>query len=160
MWEISENLHRAELTVQERSEHIAEWAVLCKHKAKVSQLATPLGGQQPKEAGVRKAAHELNLSKDQVSRANKIAAISPEAKAAARDAGIDDNQSKLLAAAIARRKEIYEELHPEAALGGDRKSNRQNGDLTTVQPERFTAATAKAAIQNALAEGRASSSHE
>jgi hypothetical protein len=28
LWEIAENLHRAELTVQERSEHVAEWVKL------------------------------------------------------------------------------------------------------------------------------------
>ena len=28
MWEIAENLHRADLTALERSEHVAEWAEL------------------------------------------------------------------------------------------------------------------------------------
>lgn len=97
--EISENLHRAELTVQERSEQIAEWADLCEQKAKVSQLVTPLGGHQPKESGVRKAAKELGLGAMDVSRAKQIASITPEAKAAAEKVGIDDNQSKLLAVA-------------------------------------------------------------
>ena len=53
--EIAENLHRAELTALERSTHIARWAELT--AAKVSQLATPaIGGDQPKEKGVRKVA--------------------------------------------------------------------------------------------------------
>ena len=30
---------------------------------------------------------------------------------------------------LARKKEIYEEQHPETKQGGDRKSNRQDGDL-------------------------------
>lgn len=38
LWGISENLHRADLTVQERAEHIAEWARLTGEKAK-AQLA-------------------------------------------------------------------------------------------------------------------------
>jgi ParB family chromosome partitioning protein len=42
-------------------------------------------------------------------------------------------------AAIARRKQIYEQLHPETAHGGNRKSSRQFGDL---KPKRFTKATA------------------
>jgi ParB/RepB/Spo0J family partition protein len=42
------------------------------------------------------------------------------------------------ASAIARRKEIYEKLHPETSHGGNRKSSRQFGDLKS---ERFTKAT-------------------
>lgn len=45
LWEIAENLHRAELTVQERAEHIAEWVRLTGEK--VAQLAPPSGGVQP-----------------------------------------------------------------------------------------------------------------
>jgi ParB/RepB/Spo0J family partition protein len=50
------------------------------------------------------------------------------------------------AIAIARRKAIYEALHPETAHGGDRKSSRQVGDLN--DPERFTKATADAIGQS------------
>lgn len=46
------------------------------------------------------------------------------------------------AAAVARRKAIYEALHPATAHGGDRKSSRQLGDLK--EPERFTKATSDA----------------
>jgi hypothetical protein len=47
---------------------------------------------------------------------------------------------------MARRKRIYEALHPETAHGGDRKSSRQVGDLKQDKPksERFAKATAKA----------------
>jgi ParB family transcriptional regulator, chromosome partitioning protein len=41
--------------------------------------------------------------------------------------------------AVDRRKQIYEQLHPETAHGGNRKSSRRFGDL---KPERFTKATA------------------
>lgn len=60
------------------------------------------------------------------------------------------------AGAVARRKELYEQLHPQAAHGGSRKSTRQNGDL---KPERFTKLTAAAtgrserAIQRAATRG-------
>ena len=40
----------------------------------------------------------------------------------------------------ARRKAIYEELHPETAHGGDHKSSRKVCDLN--EAERFTASTA------------------
>ena len=63
------------------------------------------------------------------------------------------------ASAIARRKSIYEAMHPETKHGGDRRSD-QVGDLHT-RSERFTSATADAtgrdesAIRRAAARGRA-----
>jgi hypothetical protein len=42
LWEIAENLHRAELSTLERSDQIAEWVRLAEEK--VAQLAPPLGG--------------------------------------------------------------------------------------------------------------------
>lgn len=96
MWEISENLHRAELSAVQRSEQVARWVELA---AKGAQLAQPSGGKQPKEAGVSKAARELNIDRTEVQRAVKIAGLTPEAKAVAAERGLDDNQSALLAAA-------------------------------------------------------------
>lgn len=95
--EISENLHRNELTVQERSEQITEWVELVGRRAVVSaQLGQKLG--RP-ESGDSKAARDLNLTRQQIQRAKAIASTTPEAKAAAKAAGIDDNQKKLLAVA-------------------------------------------------------------
>ncbi|MDE2582761.1 MAG: ParB N-terminal domain-containing protein [Rhodospirillales bacterium] len=126
LWEIAENLHRAELTAQERAEHIAEWVRL--RGEKVGQLIPP-GGRQPNDQGIRKAARELPVAGDtdeakrkNVERAVKIAAIAPEAKEAARAAGLDDNQSALLAVAraapaeqIAKVAEIAERRAVEPA---------------------------------------------
>ncbi len=102
--EISENLHRSELTVQERSDQIAEWAELVEQKDQFAQLAQieskrADGRGHRTEGGNSKAARDLGLDRDQVRRAKQIASITPEAKAAAEKAGIDDNQSKLLAVA-------------------------------------------------------------
>jgi hypothetical protein len=63
--------------------------------AKVGQVDPPSGGAQPAEKGVRKVARELNLGRKDVKRAVKVASISPEAKQAALDAGLDDNRTAL-----------------------------------------------------------------
>lgn len=85
LWEISENLHRAELSAVERAEHIDEWRRLT--EAKVSQVATPAGGRQPREAGIRKTAEALGVSKDAVARAAKIAALPEPVRQQAREEG-------------------------------------------------------------------------
>jgi ParB family chromosome partitioning protein len=95
--EIAENLHRCELTTLERDTQIGRWADLT--TAKVGQVDPPAGGAQPAEKGVRKVARGLNLERKDVERAVKVASISPEAKQAARDAGLDDNRKALLAVA-------------------------------------------------------------
>lgn len=100
LWEIAENLHRSELTVQERADHVAEWVRLTDEKVKGGQVAHP-GGQQPHEAGVSKAAKDLGIDRRQARRSVKIASITDDAKAAAKAAGLDNNQSALLEVANA-----------------------------------------------------------
>ncbi|HVJ31629.1 MAG TPA: ParB/RepB/Spo0J family partition protein [Terriglobia bacterium] len=99
LWEIAENLHRAELTALERDEHIARWVDLAEQQ-KVAQSAPP-GGKQPKEAGVRAATKELGLDRRDVQRARTNASLTPEAKEAAKEVGLDDNRTALLEAAKA-----------------------------------------------------------
>jgi hypothetical protein len=99
-------MHRSELTVLERDTQIGRWAELT--AAKVGQVAPPSGGAQPAEKGVRKVARELNLERKDVERAVKVASISPEAKKAARVAGLDDNRTALLA--------VAKEATPEAQV--------------------------------------------
>lgn len=97
MWEIAENLHRAELTALERDEQVAEWIRLSAEK--VSQDGTPKGGQQPAAKGVRAAEREIGVRKNDASRALQVASLTPEAKEAARETGQDDNRTALLDAA-------------------------------------------------------------
>ena len=101
MWEISENLHRAELTALERAEQIAEYAELAKKKRKDqgAQVAHP--DKRYEERGDSAAARDLGLTRREVQRSDKIAGLTAEAKEAAREVGIDNNQSKLLEAAKA-----------------------------------------------------------
>jgi len=81
----------------ERAEMMAKWAEITKKKneglpAQVAQPALRDGrkkGPQHKPSGISQAARELGVSRDQMSRATRIASLSPEAKAAARDHGIE-----------------------------------------------------------------------
>jgi ParB family chromosome partitioning protein len=121
MCEIAENLHRAELTVQERAEQIAEWIELAKEKREAEKVsrqraAKPQGGRP--EGGTRQAARELGLEEREARRAVQIASITSEAKKAAHAAGIDDVQSKLLkvaAAAPEQQVEVVRKLAIEKA---------------------------------------------
>lgn len=89
MWEIAENLHRAELTKLERSEQISEWVEL------VSDNLTETK-REGRPGAMAAASRELGIGEKEVERSIKIDGITDEAKQAAQDAGIDDNQSKLL----------------------------------------------------------------
>jgi ParB/RepB/Spo0J family partition protein len=94
LWEIAENLHRAELTKLERDEQIALWIKL----TDVAQLEPhQKAGQQP--GGVRAAARDLGVDRNDAHRAVKVASLSDEAKAAAVKHHLDDNRSALLTAA-------------------------------------------------------------
>jgi hypothetical protein len=60
----------------------------------LSQVGTKPEGGRP-EGGVRAAARELGIQKSEAHRAVKIASMAPEAKKAAKEAGLDNNQSAL-----------------------------------------------------------------
>lgn len=96
LWEIAENLHRAELTKLERDDNIAEWIKITEKLS--SQVATKGLGHRP-EGGINAAARELGVDKDDAHRAVRVASLSEEAKDAARETGLDNNRSALLEAA-------------------------------------------------------------
>ena len=115
MWEISENLHRAELTVVQRSEQVSRWVELS-DKVLAQLEPKPQGGRP--ESGDRKAARELNLDRNEVQRAMHIA----ERKRLYEDA--------------------HPEMKNGGGAKGVRgKPDRQVGELD--KPERFTADTAE-----------------
>lgn len=96
LWEIAENLHRAELTALERDEQVAEWIRLSDGRVSRQVDAKPQGGRPA--GGTRAAARDLGLAEPDARRAVKVAGLSEQAKAVARDAGLDDNRSALLEA--------------------------------------------------------------
>jgi ParB/RepB/Spo0J family partition protein len=100
LWEIAENLHRAELTKLQHDEQVALWIKLTdeKQKADASGVRThQKAGQQ--SGGINAAAREIGVKKTAAHEAIKVASLSDEAKAAAAKHGLDNNRSALLDAA-------------------------------------------------------------
>jgi hypothetical protein len=95
MTEIAENLFRADLTVQERNEQLAEWVVLFeKIPQPISDAETPIAtrpGRKPSPA-IAKVAKMSGLTAKTVKQAIKSTKVSPEVKAAADDAGLTSKQ--------------------------------------------------------------------
>lgn len=104
LWEISENLHRAELTVLERAEHVAEWVRITAEKAKAQVAPSGHTGGRA-DQGINAAVRELGVERTEAQRSVRIDAITPEAKAAAIEAGLADNQAALLAVAAKPKAE-------------------------------------------------------
>jgi ParB family chromosome partitioning protein len=102
LWEISENLHRAELTVLEENELIIEWRKLTGAGEAVSaQNGQKVGLGRPK-GGLSEAARQLpgkgtqTAKRKKLQRADKIGIFEPKVRQEIIAAGFDDNQSKLL----------------------------------------------------------------
>jgi ParB-like nuclease domain len=101
LWEIAENLHRAELTALERAEHISQWIKLRGERGAgrsgdqaddkpdqvgpVSELIPARGGRG-REGSVRAAARELGISRTDALRAvQRVDRIAPAVREALRD---------------------------------------------------------------------------
>lgn len=97
LWEIAENLHRAELTKLERDEQVAEWIRITEKLHAVQSAPHGKAGQKP--GGISAAARELGIEETDAKRSVKVASLSAEAKEAARESGLDNNRSALLKAA-------------------------------------------------------------
>lgn len=87
--------HRRQQAIAAELERRAQVAGKVGQPAPVSEAK----GGRGNEGGIRKAARELDMKRDAVRRAVKVAALSPEAKAAAREVGLDDNRAAMLKAA-------------------------------------------------------------
>ncbi len=104
MVEIAENLHRAELTALERSEHIAAWIKLIEEDPLGPSEAEEASGELDKrgsgrpKGGRSAAARRIGISEADARRSERIAALPDKAKAEAKGLGLDNNQVALLKA--------------------------------------------------------------
>ena len=98
MAEISENLHRAELTALEEAEQVTEWIRLVEElRQEISAQSAQKSGPGRPAGGLSAAAREIGVNRDAARRAQKIAALPTEAKAAARELGLSDGAAQALA---------------------------------------------------------------
>jgi ParB family chromosome partitioning protein len=78
MWEIAENLHRADFTVAERAKHVAEWIRLCDlQPAQLDPIESRRAdgrGHRPR-SGINEAARQLGIDRKAAQRAVKIASL-------------------------------------------------------------------------------------
>ena len=125
LWEISENLHRADLSAVERAEHIDEWRRLM--VAKGAQVGHPPGGQQRSDAGNKPqlvgnpgrpskghsaTASALGVSHETVRRAERIAALPEDVRETAKAERW--SQERLLEIARGKEAEDARRLNREA----------------------------------------------
>lgn len=99
LWEISENLHRADLSKLERDEQVAEWIRITERVSNSQSESLREDGRGGRPRGIESAARELGVERQDAHRAVKVASLSEEAKDAAREVGLDNNRSALLEAA-------------------------------------------------------------
>lgn len=123
MWEISENLHRADLTVLERDTQVARWIELTKLRQ-----ADAVSGGRGNEGGVRAASRDLGISEPDARRSVNVASLSDEAKEAAVEVGLDDNRTALLAASRAEPDQQAGIIRDYAEKKGTDR-NRVEGDV-------------------------------
>jgi hypothetical protein len=148
LWQLSENLHRAELTKLQYDQQVVRYAELLKAKQAgetVAPIQPPpkeipaegvsrqldakpphqnVGGRP--EGGYRQAARELNIPEATVRRAYQTASLAPEAQEVAVETGLDDNRSALLEAA--------KERTPEAQAATIRRLAEQKSSTPAVTP--------------------------
>lgn len=109
LWEISENLHRKDLTPLERNGYIADWIRITEEEAvkvQSSQSGTIEESKRAdkrghrKESGVAAASRKLGIPKNEAHRALKTDAITSKAKKAFVEAGLT-TQADLMKVATA-----------------------------------------------------------
>jgi ParB family transcriptional regulator, chromosome partitioning protein len=148
MWEISENLHRAELTELERKTQIGRWIQLKRQKLGEGReevfvpTAQKHRGGRP-EGGISAAARELGVERSEASRSVQVAKMAPEVREAIRQHGLADAKRAIREIASTEPEHQLEkvaELTPDKSAGG-KSSNGGGGARIDHAAAARTAAT-------------------
>jgi ParB family chromosome partitioning protein len=148
LWEIAENLHRADLTKLERDVQIARWidltegllrraredGISAQYAPKLKPVVGNKGAGRP-ESGINAASRELGIERTDAQRAIKIASLPDEAKALARETGLDGHRGALLeaskeaddAAKTAKMREIAEREERKRQERAVRRAEQKTG---------------------------------
>jgi hypothetical protein len=128
LWEIAENLHRAELTPEERDEHILEWRRLT--LGKVAAGGHLLGGSQPKEQGFRKTAADLGIGKETVREAVILSKLTDDARDAAEDADLTRKERVKVA-----KEPPDRQVAKVNKIAAEKKSKKKNKQVQQEEPK-------------------------
>ena len=104
LWNVAENLHRAELSPLQRSQELKIWETQLM-RSKVEQGAQP-GGRQPNDKGISQTARRSGMSRDKVRRLRNIQNICPEAQAAAKKAALSQTALLKVAKESGRKAQV------------------------------------------------------
>lgn len=150
LWEVAENLHRADLTAMQRNVALGEWVKLKEKKIKqeAKAVSRQVGAKRGRpESGVRAASRELSVPETSARRAVNIANhLTKKAQQEAERLGLDNNQRVLERAAGMPGEEEQVRFLQRTAK---RKRERQEAKAQTQQPVRREAnpATGKEAFE-------------
>lgn len=132
--QFAENIFRKELTALQHAEQLVVWVKLAEAKGffsgqyvRKSKLGRPLGGLSKSARLLPAVGRSFEARRKIIQRATKIAGIFPEAKEAAKAAGLDDNQKALLQIAKAGgRKSQVRMVAKLAARAQDPNETKQD----------------------------------
>jgi ParB/RepB/Spo0J family partition protein len=130
-WEVSENLYRHHLSALEEAQHMDEWVRITVEEEDGSHHSK----RGRPEGAISKAARKLPLKgktqaarQKRIERALKIASLSPEAEAAAKEKGLENNRTALT--------EMAKEESPAAQVKKAQELGRSKAKALSRRPKK------------------------
>jgi hypothetical protein len=133
LWELSENLDRAELNVVDRSNQLKEWISLSEER--FGQRGQVSKGGRGKTGGEAAACRDRGITRQTARRAKAIAGIDPEALEVARELGLDDDQSRLLEVAREKPEKQVEKVKQLSVAKTQKKAKKRKRAAVTAQDQ-------------------------